>query len=87
MTEDIILTIPSSLAQEMKLPPDSIQEELMSELALSLYHRGIITAAQACRLAGLDRFQFEELLWKRQIPVHYSEVDLDKDIKYATGNL
>lgn len=87
MTEDIVLTIPSSLAQEMKLPPDTIREELMIELAISLYQRGIITAAQACRLAGFDRYQFEEILWKRQIPVHYSEKDLDKDIRYATGNI
>lgn len=87
MTEDIVLTIPSSLAQEMKLPPDTIREELMSELAVSLYQRGIITSAQACSLSGLDRFQFEELLWKRQMPVHYSEEDLEKDIRYATGNL
>ncbi len=87
MTEDIVLTIPSSLAQEMKLPPDTIREELMSELAISLYQRGIISSAQACRLAGLDRYQFEDFLWKRQIPVHYSEEDLDKDIRYATGNI
>lgn len=87
MTEDIVLTIPSSLAQEMKLPPDTIREELMSELAVSLYKRGIITTAQGCRLAGLDRYQFKEILWKRQIPVHYSEEDLDQDIRYATGNL
>lgn len=87
MTEDIILTIPSSLAQEMKLPPDTIREELMSELAVSLYQRRIITAAQACTLSGLERFLFEELLWKRHIPVHYSEEDLEKDIRYATGNL
>jgi predicted HTH domain antitoxin len=87
MTKDIILTIPLSLAQEMKLPPDTIREELMSELAVSLYQQWIITAAQACRLSGLDRFQFEELLGKRQIPIHYSEEDLDQDIRYATGNL
>ncbi len=87
MTKDIILTIPLSLAQEMKLPPDTIREELMSELAVSLYQRWIITTAQACRLSGLDRFQFEELLGKRQIPIHYSEEDLDQDIRYATGNL
>ena len=31
--------------------------------------------------------QFEELLGKRQIPIHYSEEDLDQDIRYATGNL
>jgi predicted HTH domain antitoxin len=71
----------------MKLPPDTIREELMSELAVSLFKRGIITDAQASRLAGLDRYQFEELLWKRQITVHYSEEDLDMDIRYATGNL
>ncbi len=87
MTHDIILTIPSSIVQEMKLPPDTVQEELTNELALSLYQRGIITSIQACRLSGLDRFQFEELLWKRHIPIHYSEDDLDQDIKYATGNL
>lgn len=87
MTEDIVLTISSSLAQKMKLPPDTIREELMSELEISLYQRGIISPAQACRLAGFDRYQFEDLLWKRQIPVQYSEEDLDKDIRYATGNI
>jgi len=87
MTHDITLTIPSSIVQEMKLPPDTVQEELTNELALSLYQRGIITSIQACQLSKLDRFQFEELLWKRHIPIHYSEEDLDQDIKYATGNL
>ena len=87
MTQDITLTIPSSIVQEMKLPPDTVQEELTNELALSLYQRGIITSVQACRLSGLDRFQFEELLWKRHIPLHYSDEDLDQDINYATGNL
>lgn len=83
MTEDIVLTIPSSLVQEMKLPPDTIREELMSELAISLYQQGIITSAQACRLSGLERFQFEELLWKRQIPAHYSE-EVIRDINNGT---
>ncbi|MBN1167216.1 MAG: UPF0175 family protein [Methanospirillaceae archaeon] len=87
MTEDIILTIPSSIVREMKLPPDIVREELTNELSLSLYQRKIITSAQACRLSGLDRFQFKELLWKRRIPLHYSEEDLDQDMKYATGNL
>lgn len=59
----------------------------MIELAVSLFKRRIITAAQACRLAGFDRYQFEEILWKRQIPAHYLEEDLDQVILYATGNL
>lgn len=35
----------------------------------------------------LDLLSIIEILWKRQIPVHYSEEDLDQDIRYATGNL
>lgn len=87
MTDDIIVTIPSSLVQDMKIPPDTAQEEITNELTLSLYQRGIITSAQACQLSGLKRYQFEELLWKRHIPLHYSEEDLNQDIRYATGNL
>jgi predicted HTH domain antitoxin len=87
MTEDIILTIPSSIVHEMKLPLDTAQEDLQKELALSLYQRGIITSAQACKLTKLERYQFEELLWKRHIPLHFSEEDLDQDSRYATGNL
>lgn len=71
----------------MKLPPDTIREELLSELAISLYQREIVTSAQACRLLGIERYQFEGLLWKRHIPVHYSDEDLDQDIRYATGNI
>lgn len=83
MTHDIILTIPGSLVQEMKLPPDTIKEELQNELAVCLYHRGLLTSSQACRLSGLTRYRFEELLWKREIPVHYSDEDLSRDIEYA----
>lgn len=83
LTSDIILTIPGSLVQEMKLPPDTVKKELQNELAVCLYHRGLLTSAQACRLSGLDRYQFEELLWKRKTPVHYSDKDQSRDIEYA----
>ncbi|MFH0968499.1 MAG: UPF0175 family protein [Methanobacteriota archaeon] len=83
LTNDIILTIPGSLVQEMKLPPDTAKEELLNQLAICLYQRGIFTSAQACRLSSFERYQFEDLLWKRKIPVHYSEEDLNRDIEYA----
>jgi predicted HTH domain antitoxin len=83
LTHDIILTIPGSLVQEMKLPSDTVKEELLNELAVSLYRRRILTSAQACRLSGFERYQFEDLLWKRQILLHYSEEDLNRDIEHS----
>jgi predicted HTH domain antitoxin len=62
MTHEITLTIPGSLVQEMKLPPDTAKEELLNELAICLYRRKILTWTQVCWLSGLERDQFKDLL-------------------------
>jgi predicted HTH domain antitoxin len=62
MTHEINLTIPGSLVQEMKLPPDMVKEERLNNLAVCLYHRRILTWTQACRLSGFERDQFKDLL-------------------------
>lgn len=63
-----------------------MSDKKQDESVLDLYQRGIITSSQGCHLTGLDRYQFEELIWMRHIPLHYTEEDLDQDIKYASGN-
>jgi predicted HTH domain antitoxin len=73
--------------ENLRLPPENIEEELKRELALVLYQRGILSSAKACKLAGLTRWEFEELLGKRKIRRHYTEMDLEEDIEYATGGL
>jgi len=87
VTADIVLTIPSSVVETMRLPPDDIKSELVKELALALYSRGIITSAQACTLTGISRWEFDHLLFTRKVPVHYSREDLDEDCTYAGCNL
>jgi hypothetical protein len=35
----------------------------------------------------MTRWQFEELLASRRIPRHYTEADLEEDIRHAHGGL
>ena len=41
---DICLKIPSNITNTMRLPPDTLQEELLKELAIALYTRGILSS-------------------------------------------
>ena len=56
------------------------EHELKLELALSLYAARKLTLVQAADLAVLNLFDFQALLRDRQIPQHYNESDLEKDL-------
>ncbi len=79
----ITLEIPEDVLSAMKLPEEEIERELRKELALALYQRGVLPLSKARRLAGVTRWEFEELLGQRQIPRHYAEADLEEDIRYG----
>ncbi len=83
---DVTIRIPQDIVQALRLPPDAIAVELQRELAVALYLRGILSSGKAAALAGMNRWEWEELLGARKIPRHYSNEDLDQDIAYATRN-
>ncbi len=84
---EVILRIPGDVVENLRLPPENIEEELKKELAIILYQRGILSSAKACKLAGLTRWEFEDLLGKRKIRRHYTEKDLEEDIEYAVSGV
>ena len=57
------------------------EEELRQEIAVLLFQKEKLTLAQASRLAGMTRLQFQHLLASREIPVHYDVADLEEDLK------
>jgi predicted HTH domain antitoxin len=81
----IHLVIPDSVAQAMRLPTTKRQEQLLVELALTLYAQGILSFGKARELAERDRLSFSRLLGERGIARHYSEDDLQDDVNYAGG--
>ncbi len=81
----IQLEIPDSIAQAMRIPPSEQQQLLLIELALALYARDILSFGKARELTGLSKYEFGQLLAKRDIPRHYSREDLQDDVTYGHG--
>ena len=67
------------------MPLAEQKEQLLLELALTLYARGILSFGKARELTGLGKYEFGILLGMRDIPRHYDEEDLQDDVTYARG--
>lgn len=79
----IQLTIPDSVAQAIRLPLAEQEGQLLTELAIALYAQGALSFGKARELAGLSKYEFGQLLGKRQVARHYGSQDLQDDIAYA----
>ncbi|MCW5551525.1 MAG: UPF0175 family protein [Verrucomicrobiae bacterium] len=77
------LEIPNEVAQAMRLPEPEAENRLRLELAVALYSQRILALGKAAQLAGLNRWEFEDVLARRGVPTHYSEKDLAHDAAYG----
>lgn len=81
----ITIEIPDDIMESVKLPPDKAKYELTKEIAFSMYQRKLVSMGNARKLAGLDKWAFLEGLAERGIQRHYTEQELQEDIKYGSG--
>jgi len=58
-------------------------EEIRLGIALWLFQEKNISLGKCAELAGMHKIQFQKELAKRKIPLHYDEVDLQRDIRSA----
>ena len=79
----IQLEIPDHIAQAIRLPQAQQEEQLLTELALALYARGILSFGKARELTGLTKYEFGILLGRRSIPRHYGPEELQDDLAYG----
>jgi predicted HTH domain antitoxin len=77
------ISIPDSIIQSIRLPEHRIEQALLKELAVSLYQQELLSLGKARELAQMDYRDFSTLLGERDIPRHYTEVELDEDLTYA----
>ena len=83
MLNSLIIEIPADVVQAARIPLLEVEHEFRLELAVSLYQKGILPMSKARLIAQMSRFDFEEILVKRQIPHSYSEVDFEDDLNYV----
>ena len=79
----ILLEIPDYIQQAMDLPPEEAEREIRKEVALALYRREILSVGKASEFAGMNRWDFEDLLGERDILRQYGQEELAEDIDYA----
>lgn len=79
------LEIPESVADTIRLPLPEVEPRLRSELALALYAQEILSFGKAAELAEVSRYAFADLVGERNIPRHYTGVELAEDLDYARG--
>jgi predicted HTH domain antitoxin len=77
------LDIPESVAATIKLPEREVEPRIRIELAIALYAQDMLSFGKAVELANTSRYDFGQLLTRREIPRHYTVEDLELDIKYA----
>jgi predicted HTH domain antitoxin len=73
------------LAEALHVPESDVPRQLRIELACALYAQNRLGLGKAAELAGLDRFQMGDELARRNIPRHYTQDDLNSDLRYAGG--
>ena len=79
------IDIPGPIAKAIRLPAPRIKQELLVELAVSLYTQQLLSFGKARELAKMEKREFGELLGKRKIARHYDEEDLQDDLNYASS--
>lgn len=74
------ISLPEEILRSAKIPKSQWDSVLKRELALQLYREGILTFANARRLAGMEKLDFHMLLGERQIPRQYDDEDYEQDL-------
>ena len=78
----LVLEIPDSVQEALRLPDGQQIAELLKELAVA---RSALSFSKACELSKIDRLEFGRLLARREVPRHYGEEELERDWQYASG--
>jgi predicted HTH domain antitoxin len=55
--------------------------ELKLEIAIMLFQKERISIGKASRLAGMNQIQFQQLLARRGICIHYDVAEFQEDLK------
>jgi len=83
---NVTVSIPEGLAHQLAKEGRSIENQLMLDLALYYYQRGLISLGKAVELSGLRRPEFESLLAQYRIERPGSPEDLENDLDWAKSN-
>ena len=75
------ISLPEDILRSAKIPRPQWDAVLKRELALQLYREGMLSFANARRLADMEKLDFHRLLGERHIPRQYDIEDYEQDLE------
>jgi predicted HTH domain antitoxin len=81
----VTLEIPEDFVQRLQADRPQAEAQLHLELAIALYREGKLPPGRAAEVAGQTRWEFEDTLRKRGVPMPYTIADLEHDLSYVSG--
>ena len=75
------IEIPEYIVRSLGIKESEINDVLRQELAVSFFHRGLLSFGQARQFAGLTVWDFIELLRERKIPLRYDTPEYEEDLR------
>ena len=78
---DLTLTLPGASLVGVRLPRKELHQELRWRLAAALYSDGILSGAAACRMAEMEKSEFQWMLGQRGIAQPLEEADYEEDLQ------
>jgi predicted HTH domain antitoxin len=79
----LTLEVSDNLHLLLGIPRDQLEKHLRLELAVALYAQNLLSMGKAADVAGLNRFNFNDILAGRNIPMHYGQKELEEDLDFA----
>lgn len=82
----VTLEIPEEYARSFGSTEEEVRQNAKLELAIEMYREGKWTTRSAAEFAGMNRWQFMDIIMARKVPFPYTKEMLDLDIAYAMGH-
>lgn len=73
----MIVTVPTERLRSIALS----ESDALTDIAIGLYKRDVISLGRAAEIAGLSSPEFLNELARRHIPINYSVDDLHEDLE------
>lgn len=83
----VTLEIPQEFASSFGATEAEVRRNAKIELAIEMYREGRWSTRRAGEFAGMNRWQFMDILMARKVESPYNKEMLEQDLDYAFGRL
>jgi predicted HTH domain antitoxin len=83
---DVTISLPEDISASLEGQWGNVSLHALETIAVEGYRTGALTEVQVKRLLGMEaRFEVHALLKEHEVPLHYTEADLEEDLAAHRG--